>query len=89
MVQRAIDCGFAVHRALGPGFRERIHQRAYALELADRQLRFDCEKPILVRYKQWNIPGQTVDVIVEGIVLVEINRSLACTTSIVCKCFPT
>jgi iron complex transport system substrate-binding protein len=73
IVQEAIDCGFAIHRALGPGFRERIYQRAYVLELEDRKLRFESEKPILVRYKQWSIPGQTVDLIVEGMVLVEIK----------------
>lgn len=73
LVEQAIDCGFAVHRGLGPGFRERIYQRAYCLELADRKLRFECEKRILVRYKKWEIPGQTVDLIVEGTVLVEIE----------------
>jgi GxxExxY protein len=62
-----------VHRALGPGFRERIYQRAYCLELDDRKLRFECEKRILVHYRNWEIPGQTVDLIVEGMVLVEIK----------------
>jgi GxxExxY protein len=73
LVEQAIDCGFAVHRALGPGFRERIYQRAYCLELDDRKLRFECEKRILVHYRNWEIPGQTVDLIVEGMVLVEIK----------------
>jgi len=70
---QVIDCGFTVHRALGPGFREKIYSRAYCLELDSRGLRFECEKPILVRYKEWEIPGQKVDLIVEEIVLVEIK----------------
>jgi len=73
IVSVAIDCGFMVHRALGPGFRERIYERAYGLELGARGLRFESEKPILVRYKDWEIPGQKVDLIVEGLVLVEIK----------------
>ena len=73
IVSAAMDCGFAVHRALGPGFREIICERAYCLELDLRGLTFECEKPILVRYKQWNIPGQKVDLIVAGVVLVEIK----------------
>ena len=73
VVWRAMDCVFAVHRSLGPGFRERIYQRAYCLELDSRKLRFESEKPILVRYREWQIPGQRVDLIVEGIVLVEIK----------------
>ena len=31
-----IGCGIAVHRALGPGYRESIYRRALCLELEDR-----------------------------------------------------
>jgi GxxExxY protein len=73
IVAQVIDCGVTVHRVLGPGFRERIYSRAFRLELDSRRLRFECEKPILVRYKDWAIPGQRVDLIVEELVLVEIK----------------
>lgn len=73
VVTAVMDCGFEVHRRLGPGFREKIYKRALCLELDSRDLRFECEKKIEVRYKQWTIPGQTVDLIVEDIVLVEIK----------------
>ena len=73
IVEPVIDSGFAVHRALGPGFREKIYERAYRLELDDRGLKFECKKPIVVRYKDWDIPGQTVDLLVEGVVLVEVK----------------
>ena len=68
-----VDCGIHVHRALGPGFKEKIYHRAYCLELDSRGIKFECEKPIVVRYKNWEIPGQKVDLIVEGVVLVEIK----------------
>ena len=73
IVSAAMDCGFAVHRELGPGFREVIYARAYRLELDSRGLKFESEKPILVRYKEWTIPGQKVDLVVERLVLVEIK----------------
>jgi GxxExxY protein len=73
LVKRVMDVGFAVHRVLGPGFREKIYQRAFCLELDARGFSFDCEKRIDVQYKHWSIPGQTVDLIVEGIVLVELK----------------
>jgi GxxExxY protein len=38
-----------------------------------RHLRFECEKKIEVRYKQWTIPGQIIDLIVADVVLVEIK----------------
>ena len=73
IVAEVVDCGVTVHRLLGPGFREKIYSRAFRLELDSRQLRFECEKPILVRYKDWTIPGQKVDLIVEDVVRVEIK----------------
>lgn len=74
LVSAAMDCGFMVHRTRGPGFREKIYERAYCLELESRGLRFESEKQILVKYRDSQIPGQKVDLIVEGIVLVEIRR---------------
>jgi GxxExxY protein len=71
IVESAIDATLCVHRALGPGFKEIIYKRAYLLELDSRKLKFESEKKILVRYKEWEIPGQTVDLIVEGIVLTQ------------------
>ena len=73
LVSRAIDCAFAVHRVLGPGFRELIYERAYCLELGLQGLTFEREKKIDVKYKEWQIPGQRVDVVVAGLVLVEIK----------------
>jgi GxxExxY protein len=68
-----VDCGFHVHKELGPGFKEVIYRRAFCLELDSRGIRYECEKPIVVRFKQWEIPGQRVDLIVEGRVVVEIK----------------
>jgi GxxExxY protein len=73
IVHRAIGCGIEVHRILGPGFKEPIYQRAYCLELEASGLSYECEKPIEVKYKQWTIPGQRIDLIVEGIVIVELK----------------
>lgn len=71
IVRGVMDCAFTVHRALGPGFREKIYVRALCLELDAQKLKFETDKNILVRYKQWQIPGQTVDLLVESSVLVE------------------
>ena len=71
VVRRVMDCAFTVHRSLGPGFLEKIYVRALHLELAEQKLTFEAERSILVRYKQWEIPGQTVDLIVESSVLIE------------------
>jgi GxxExxY protein len=73
LVTRIMDCAFTVHRALGPGFKESIYTQALCLEMDSRGLKFEREKPIDVIYKQWKIPGQRVDLLVERTVLVEIK----------------
>jgi len=73
IVSRAIGCGIEVHRNLGPGFSERIYERAFCLELDSRGLSFECQKKIDVKYKEWKIPGQRIDLIVANTVIVEIK----------------
>ena len=73
IVTETIACAMAVHIELGPGFKERIYHEAMCLELDSRGLKFECEKSVEVRYKSWSIPGQKIDLIVGGVVLVEIK----------------
>jgi GxxExxY protein len=73
VVTSAVACGLTVHRELGPGFKETIYQQAFCLELESRGIKFECEKPVEVRYKAWRIPGQRIDLIVGGVVLIEIK----------------
>jgi len=73
IVSKVLDCAFAVHRALGPGYKERIYEMAFCLELESRNVRFECEKSVSVRYREWVIPGQRIDLIVERRVVVEIK----------------
>jgi GxxExxY protein len=70
---RCIGCGIAVHRILGPGYRELIYQRAYCLELEEQGLKFEAEKRVLVPYKERLIDGHTLDLIVEGCVVIELK----------------
>ena len=69
----AMDCAFAVHRELGPGYREKIYDAAYCLELDLKGIKFEREKKIDVRYKHRVIPGQRIDLVLEGLVLIEIK----------------
>lgn len=72
-ITKVLDCAFAVHRARGPGFKERIYEIAFCLELDSRNVSFECERPVSVRYREWTIPGQRIDLIVEKRVVVEIK----------------
>jgi GxxExxY protein len=69
----AIGSAIAVHRVLGPGYLESIYRRAMCIELESRGLVYDVERPIRVSYRGIEIPGQRVDLIVEGLIVVELK----------------
>jgi GxxExxY protein len=69
--RRVIGSSITVHRTLGPGYKESIYVEALCLELDSRGLKFEREKPISVLYKGKPIPGQRLDLIVEGCLVVE------------------
>ena len=52
IVSICLDCGMAVHRELGPGYKECIYSRAFQLELDLRGIKFEAEKAVKVRYDQ-------------------------------------
>ncbi len=68
-----IGCAIAVHRALGPGFLESIYKKAMHLELNARGISYESEKAITVPYRGTQIEGQRVDLIVEGVIVVELK----------------
>lgn len=70
-----IGAAIQVHRSLGPGFLERIYQEALCLELDARQMPFERERAVAVHYRGKPIPGQRIDLIVGGRVLVELKAS--------------
>ena len=72
-VREAMDCGFAVHRALGPGFFESAYRNAFCLELQAADIPFECEKAFTVHYRDRPVAVHRVDLVVRGAVLVELK----------------
>ena len=72
-MHRTIGCAMAVHRSLGPGFLEAIYRQAMYLELETWRLAYERERPVRVVYRGVEIPGQRVDLIVEGLIVVELK----------------
>jgi GxxExxY protein len=75
-MRATIGAAIAVHRALGPGFLESIYRKAMCLELASRRIAYEVERPVRVSYQGVEIPGQRVDLIVEGLIVVELKSVL-------------
>jgi GxxExxY protein len=73
VMSQTIGCAIRVHRALGPGFIESIYRRAMLLELEASGLPYESERPVRVKYRGAEIHGQRVDLIVEGLIVVELK----------------
>ena len=72
-VKETMDCGYAVHKALGPGFLEPAYRNAFSLELSAQSIPFECEKSITVQYRGRPVALHRLDLIVRGCVLVELK----------------
>lgn len=73
LTDRIIKIAIDVHKSLGPGFVEKIYQRALYLELKNSGIKFTRERKIVVVYKKVNLGYETVDFDVDDKVLVEIK----------------
>jgi len=63
----------AVHTALGAGFLEGIYQRAFELELHSQGIRFESQLQVPVRYKSHLVGFHRLDLLVEGVLVVELK----------------
>ena len=73
LLQRIIGCALHVHRHLGPGFLESVYTEALCIELEVQGIPFERERAVVVTYRDRKIPGQRVDLIAGGAVIVEIK----------------
>lgn len=71
-----IGAAIEVHKHLGPGLRERIYELAMVCELKQRGLRVGQQVPFRVHYKGEDLGSQSIDLIVNDLVIVE-NKSVA------------
>lgn len=69
-----VDCGFHLHKQLGPGLLESVYEAIMADQLARRGLDVLRQVPVPVRYGGVELPeGFRADLLVEGQLLVELK----------------
>jgi GxxExxY protein len=73
LARRIIGAAIEVHKVLGPGFLESIYNKAMDYELQASGLLVEREKEILVPYKDIHIPGQRLDLLVGGRIILELK----------------
>jgi len=70
----AVDCGFRVHRGLGPGLLESIYELVMAASLARAGLAVERQKSIAIEFDGMILgEGFRIDLLVEGQLLIEVK----------------
>lgn len=70
---RVIEAAIAVHKALGPGFLESVYENALCVELRRVGIAFAQQKPVDIMYQGEVVGQHRLDLLVEGIMLVELK----------------
>ena len=73
LVHRIIGCAITVHATLGPGYVEAVYRKAMCIELRHQGLGFTTEHAVHIEYRGEIIHGHRVDLLVEGLVVVELK----------------
>jgi GxxExxY protein len=74
ITEKIIGAAIEVHRELGPGLLESAYEAALAYELSLREVRYERQKEMPVRYKGFMIEvGYRLDLLVEDQVIVELK----------------
>jgi len=73
MAQEVIGCCLEVHKELGPGLLESVYPRAVAMELEDRGISFEMEKPLRVNYRGRLLCHQRLDMFIDGRLVLELK----------------
>ena len=74
ITETIIGAAIQVHKALGPGLLESACEACLAYELVKRGLRVDQQRPLPLVYEQVKLEcGYRIDLLVEGLVVVEVK----------------
>jgi GxxExxY protein len=68
-----IEAIIRVHRTLGPGFLEKVYQRALTVELQRRRLRVQTEKTVVITYEGIVVGTHRLDLVIEQQAIVEVK----------------
>jgi GxxExxY protein len=74
----AVDCGYHLHRELGPGLLESVYETLLAHNLRERGLLVECQVIVPIKYKGIIIDNAfRADIIIERKVVIELKSTEA------------
>ena len=70
----AVDCGFRVHKDLGPGLLESVYETVMEASLLRAGLAVERQKPVMIEFDGMILgEGFRADLVVEGKLLIEVK----------------
>jgi GxxExxY protein len=73
LTEKIIACAIEVHRELGPGFLESIYEKSFSLELERRQIPYQRQMAVHIRYHGVVVGRHRLDLIIDKKVVVELK----------------
>ena len=73
LIKAIIQCAYNVRIHLTAGFLESVYQKALMIELQEKGIHTEAEKPIDVYYKDKIVGDFRADIIAEGIIIIELK----------------
>ncbi len=68
------DIPICIHQSLGPGLLESIYEKCFCYELVKRNIPFERQKTVRLRYDNMVIDeGLRIDILVDGLLVVELK----------------
>ena len=73
ITREIIGSAFEVYKKLGYGFLEKVYERALVVELKERSINFEVQKPIRISYKGQTVGDYVADLLIDEKVIVELK----------------
>ena len=86
LTEQIIGGAYAVSNSLGIGFLEKVYENAMVVELKRRGLRIDQQNTYKVKYKDVVVGNYVADMIINGLIVVEIKAVNELDKSHVAQC---
>ncbi len=80
LTYEVIGAAMEVHRVVGPGFLESVYEEAMAHEMDLREIPFERQAPLVVKYKGIEAGMFRTDFLVDNKVVVELKATRALTS---------
>ncbi len=73
ITEKIIGIAIEIHRAIGPGFIEKIYVQALQQEFSANKINFESQKSIKIKYKDVELGLQRIDFLIEDTIILEIK----------------